>query len=119
PFGVSEMARQVAMSRSMVHRQLVTLVHAGWLKSEDNGMYSLTFTPVHLGQAALRHSGLSERISKELSQLSDRLGEGISLGTLDNDSVLIVGRGLPNRNVQVSLAHGQRFPIDSSALGLV
>ncbi|WP_053385060.1 IclR family transcriptional regulator [Leucobacter celer] len=119
PFGVSEIARRVGGSRSMVHRQLVTLVAGGWLTTDAQGSYTLTFSPVRLGQAALRHASVDQRISEELTRLADELGEGISLGTLDGDSVTIVGRGLPPRNVHVSLEHGQRFGIAGSALGSV
>ena len=119
PFGVSEMARRVGGSRSMVHRQLVTLVAAGWLTTNDQGAYTITFAPVRLGQAALRHASVDARISAELTKLAEELGEGISLGTLDGDSVTIAGRGLPLRNVHVSLSHGQRFGIAGSALGSV
>ncbi|MBS3182251.1 MULTISPECIES: IclR family transcriptional regulator [Leucobacter] len=119
PFGVSEIARRVGGSRSMVHRQLVTLVAAGWLQTDSQGAYSLTFAPVRVAQAALRHASVDQRIAEELTRLASELGEGTSLGTLDGDSVTIVGRGLPPRNVHVSLEHGQRFGIAGSALGSV
>lgn len=119
PFGVSEIARRVGGSRSMVHRQLVTLVAAGWLSTNSQGSYSLTFSPVRLGQAALRHASVDVRIAEELTRLAGELGEGVSLGTLDGDAVTIVGRGLPPRNVHVSLEHGQRFGVGGSALGSV
>ena len=119
PFGVSEIARRVGGSRSMVHRQLVTLVAAGWLQTDSQGAYTLTFSPVRVAQAALRHASVDQRIAEELTRLAGELGEGISLGTLDGDSVTIVGRGLPPRNVHVSLEHGQRFGIAGSALGSV
>ncbi len=119
PFGVSEIARRVGGSRSMVHRQLVTLVAAGWLTTTSQGAYTLTFAPVRLGQAALRHSSVDARISAELTRIADELGEGISLGTIDGGLVTVVSRGLPPRNVHVSLEHGQRFEIAGSALGSV
>ncbi|UOQ56697.1 helix-turn-helix domain-containing protein [Leucobacter allii] len=119
PFGVSEIARRVGGSRSMVHRQLVTLVAAGWLATDAQGAYTLTFSPVRLGQAALRHASVDQRITAVLTRIADELGEGTSLGTIDGDAVLIVGRGLPQRNVHVSLAHGQRFSLEGSALGSV
>lgn len=119
PFGVSEIARRVGGSRSMVHRQLVTLVAAGWLTTTAQGAYTLTFAPVRLGQAALRHSSVDARIAEELGRIAGELGEGISLGTLDGGLVTIVSRGLPPRNVHVSLEHGQRFDIAGSALGSV
>ncbi|MGW9021917.1 IclR family transcriptional regulator [Leucobacter chromiiresistens] len=119
PFGVSEIARRAGGSRSMVHRQLVTLVAAGWLQTDSQGAYSLTFSPVRVAQAALRHASVDQRIAEELTRLAGELGEGTSLGTLDGDSVTIVGRGLPPRNVHVSLEHGQRFGIAGSALGSV
>lgn len=119
PFGVSEIARRVGGSRSMVHRQLVTLVAGGWLTTTAQGAYMLTFAPVRVGQAALRHASLDQRIAEELARIADEIGEGISLGTIDSGRVTVVSRGLPRRNVHVSLAHGQRFEIKDSALGSV
>lgn len=118
-FGVSEIARRVGGSRSMVHRQLVTLVAGGWLTTTPQGGYALTFAPVRLGQAALRHASLDARLAEELTRLAEEVGEGVSLGKLDGGSVTIVSRGLPSRNVQVTLKHGQRFDIAGSALGSV
>lgn len=118
-FGVSEIARRVGGSRSMVHRQLVTLVAAGWLSPTPQGTYTLTFAPVRVGQAALRHTSLDARIAEELTRLAEETGEGISLGKIDGASIAIVSRGLPPRNVQVTLQHGPHFGIEGSALGSV
>lgn len=119
PVGVSQLARKLGASRSIVHRQLVTLVEAGWLENLANGTYRLSLRPVRLGQAALRHSGLNARIAERISAAAEELGEVISLGAIDNDAVTVIERGLPSRGVRVSVAHGHRFPIMDSALGLV
>lgn len=119
PIGVSQLARKLGSSRSIVHRQLVTLVEAGWLENLANGTYRLTLRPARLGQASLRHQGLNERIAERISSAAEELGEVISLGAIDNDAVTVIERGLPSRGVRVSVAHGHRFPIMDSALGLV
>lgn len=119
PIGASEIARRVGASRSIVHRQLVTLVAAGWLENLDNGTYRLTLQPIRLGQAALRHSGLDARIAARINAAAEELGEVISLGAIDRDEITVLERGLPSRGVRVSVVHGHRFPIMDSALGLV
>lgn len=119
PIGASEVARRIGASRSIVHRQLVTLVAAGWLVNLDNGTYRLTLQPIRLGQAALRHSGLDARIAARINEAAEELGEVISLGAIDRDEITVLERGLPSRGVRVSVIHGHRFPIMDSALGLV
>jgi DNA-binding IclR family transcriptional regulator len=119
PIGVSELARRVGASRSIVHRQLVTLVAAGWLENLDGGGYRLTLQPIRLGQAALRHAGLDARIAERINQAAEELGEVVSLGAIDRNEITVLERGLPSRGVRVSVTHGHRFPIMDSALGLV
>ncbi|MHC9292529.1 IclR family transcriptional regulator [Mycobacterium sp. LTG2003] len=119
PVGASQLARKLGSSRSIVHRQLVTLVDAGWLDNLANGTYRLSLRAVRLGQAALRHSGLNARIADRISAAAEELGEVVSLGAIDSDAVTVIERGLPSRGVRVSVAHGHRFPIMDSALGLV
>ena len=117
--GVSELARLAGSSRSVVHRQLVTLAAAGWVENLSNGSYRLTLRPMRLGQAALQHAGVDERLRELLESAARRLGEVVSLGALDGDAVVVVDRGLPRRGVSVSVSHGHRFPLDDSALGQV
>jgi DNA-binding IclR family transcriptional regulator len=119
PIGVSDLARRVGASRSIVHRQMVTLVAAGWLENLDNGTYRLTLRPIHLGQAALRHAGLDVRIAERIKAAAEELGEVVSLGAVDRDEITVLERGLPRRGVRVSVVSGDRFPILDSALGLV
>lgn len=119
PVGVSQLARRLGASRSIVHRQLVTLVEGGWIENLANGTYRLSLRAVRLGQAALRHSGISARIADRIASAAEELGEVISLGAIDHDSVTVIERGLPSRGVRVSVTHGHRFPIMDSALGMV
>ncbi|GAA1963134.1 IclR family transcriptional regulator [Agromyces allii] len=119
PVGVSQLARQVGASRSIVHRQLVTLVAAGWLENLDNGTYALTLRAIRIGQAALRHAGLNARIAERIAAAAEALGEVISLAAVDGDEIMVIERGVPTRGVRVTVSHGHRFPIIDSALGLV
>lgn len=119
PVGVSQLARLVGASRSIVHRQLVTLVAAGWLENLDNGTYALTLRAIRIGQAALRHAGLNARIADRIAAAAEGLGEVISLAAIDGDEIMVIERGVPTRGVRVTVSHGHRFPIIESALGLV
>lgn len=119
PVGVSQLARKVGASRSIVHRQLVTLVAGGWLENLDNGTYALSLRAIRLGQAALRQAGLGTRVAERIAAAAEELGEVISLGAIDGDEVTVIERGVPTRGVRVSVSHGHRFPIMDSALGLV
>jgi DNA-binding IclR family transcriptional regulator len=119
PVGVSQLARRLGASRSIVHRQLVTLVAAGWLENLENGTYALSLRAIRLGQAALRQSGLGTRIAERIAVAAEALGEVVSLAAIDGDQITVIERGLPSRGVRVSVSHGHRFPIFDSALGLV
>lgn len=116
---VSGLARQTGRPRAEVHRQLVTLVAAGWMSQRADGSYVLTMRAAHVGQAALRHAGIAERIEELLAQLAVRAGEAASIIVLDGDGARIVQRAEPGRALRVTLALGARLELWDSASGRV
>lgn len=119
PVGAAEMARELDTSRAAVHRQLVTLASAGWLKADSNGRYQLTMRAAHLGHAALNHIGLLGEASDLLGDFASSVGEVASLAVLDGHDARVIQRAAPGRSLHVTVELGDRFPILDSASGQV
>ncbi|WP_205786749.1 IclR family transcriptional regulator [Specibacter cremeus] len=116
---ISTLARKMGRPRAEVHRQLVTLVTAGWMAQRGDGAYALTLRPALVGQAALHHSGMSERIEELLEELARSTGEAASVAVLDGDSARIVQRAEPGRALRVTLSLGAKLALWDSATGRV
>jgi DNA-binding IclR family transcriptional regulator len=119
PVRVSELARRVGVSRAEVHRQLVTLVKAGWMEQAENGAYHLSFKPIYLGQAALAQAGLGVRVLPIMQRLVHEVSEVVSLAVLDRRSARIVQRVEPRRALQAYLSVGSALSLAQSASGRV
>ncbi|MCX4832236.1 IclR family transcriptional regulator [Streptomyces sp. NBC_01016] len=119
PVRVAELARAVGATRSEVHRQLVTLVAAGWMEQLPDGAYQLTVKAAHLGNAALQHAGFGERVSRVLADLAERIGQSVCLAVLDDDATRVVKRAEPGTAAHVTLALGRRMSLRGGATGRV
>jgi DNA-binding IclR family transcriptional regulator len=119
PVRVADVARQLGTSRAVIHRQLVTLVVAGWVSQTEDGLYQLTMRAARLGQAAFNHLGLSDRTLGLLRHLAETVGEVVSLGVLDAAQIRIVQRAEPGRLLRGAGALGPCFSLGDSASGRV
>ncbi len=119
PVGVSELAQLLGSSRGTVHKQLSTLVASGWVEQNALGHYHLSLLPVRIGQAALRQSGLGEKVQRVLEQVAAATGECATIAALDNDAGLIVQRAESDRVVSADIRVGSRLPLRDGASNLV
>lgn len=116
---VSDLAREMGVSRTVAHQQVVTLVAAGWVEQTDDGSYRLTLRAAPVAQAALRQAGLGERVMPVLERLVSEIREAVSLAVLEYGSATLVQRLEPGRALQVEVRAEARMPINRSASGLV
>jgi len=119
PLRLADIAKLAGDHRAAVHRQLVTLVAAGWLDHLGNRRYRLSTKAVALGSAALQQSDGSERIRDALQLLANEAGFTAALATVDGDLVRIHQRVEPARRMRVSIPFGHTFPLLGSASGMV
>jgi IclR family transcriptional regulator, acetate operon repressor len=120
PIGVSELARATGMPKSTVHRCLVTLREAGWLRvvDSDRARWGVTSKPLGIGLAAAGQEGLRDIAQPVLEELRDATDETIHLAVRDGSSLLILLRKDSRQAVRTFVEVGTRAPLHATASGL-
>lgn len=87
--GVSEVAREMGLPRSNVHRTVRTLVEAGYARAhEDAGTYSCTLKLFELGSRVVRKLDVRLQADTVMQQLSSRTEETVHLAALEGREVV-------------------------------
>ena len=117
--GISEIARELDLSKSAVHRIVTTLEFHGCLQQNpSNSKYRLGLTLFELGSSVpLLGSRRGPDHSHLLYYLCDSVGETINLAVPDGKWVLLVEQVQPKTPLKIVMALGEREPIHATALG--
>jgi IclR family transcriptional regulator, pca regulon regulatory protein len=120
--GVSELARELALTRSTTHRYVATLARLGYLQQDDSTRrYRLGPRVLDLGFAMLGSLELREIAAPHLRRLTDMTGHTSNLAIRDDTDVILIDRvrGRPGRyhHLEFTLHVGSRLPSYCSATG--
>ncbi len=120
--GISELARELALTRSTTHRYAATLASLGYLEQEpDTRKYRLGPRVLDLGFSVLGSMELREVAAPHLRRLADTTGHTSNLAIRDDTDVILIDRvrGRPGRyhHYEFSLHVGSRLPAYCSATG--
>lgn len=114
---LSEIAREVGLSASTVHRLLRALVTAGYVE-QDNATehYRLGIGIAVLGQRAIENSGY-QLARPALAALSERSGESASLAIRRGLEVVVIDRVMGPAQLRFDHATGAELAAYASAMG--
>ena len=115
---LSEVARQVGLSRATARRVLHTLVDLGYAATDGQDFW-LTPRILSLGYSYLSSQGLPQLANPHLKALSDEVRESTSLTVLDQDEVVYVTRMAVRRIMRSTISVGTRFPAHATSMGRV
>lgn len=115
---LSEVAREVDLSRATVRRVLHTLVDLGYAAT-DGTLFWLTPRTLSLGYSYLSSQGLADLANPHLRALSAALNESTSLAVLDADEIVYTTRFAVRRIMRTPIAVGTRFPAYATSMGRV
>jgi IclR family pca regulon transcriptional regulator len=120
--GVSELSRELALSRSTAHRYISTLARLGYLQQDpDSKRYRLGPKVLDLGFSAINSMDLREVSAPHLRQLSDKTGYTVNLAILDGTDVVYIERCRTARpgqwEIDLNLHVGARLPAYCTAMG--
>jgi IclR family transcriptional regulator, KDG regulon repressor len=91
PRGVSELARELGLTRSNAHRTLRTLCEAGFVRqNEASGAYECTLKLFHLGGAVLSRVDVKRAAEPLMDALARKTLETVHLSMLDGLDVIYV-----------------------------
>lgn len=120
--GISDLARELTLTRSTTHRYVATLARLGFLERDDvTRKYRLGPRVLDLGFSMLGSLGLREIAAPHLRRLTDATGHTSNLAIRDDTDVILIDRvrGRPGRHhhLEFTLHVGSRIPAYCSATG--
>jgi IclR family transcriptional regulator, pca regulon regulatory protein len=122
--GVSELGRDIGLSRSTTHRYVATLTALGYLQQDARTKkYRLGPRVLDLGFSAINSMELREVAAPHLRQLSDETGYTVNMAILDGLDIVYVERcrsaRAGQRDIDLNLHVGARLPAYCTSLGKV
>lgn len=118
PRGVSELANELNMTKSNVHRLLQALAQRGFAaKDPDTNRYKLTLKLWELGACILSRIDLKEASSGHLRDLAKQTTETVHLSVLDDTGVIYIEKIESLQPVRAYSRIGGRAPAYCVATG--
>lgn len=116
--GVSELARRLDLSKSTVHRLLVTLTSENLLEQDPvSGKYRLGIAMHDLGSAVSTRLDLHEAVIPPMERLRNVTGETVHTAVLDGREVVYVERLDSPQTLRLFLEVGRRNYAHVTATG--
>lgn len=116
--GVTDVARELSLPKSAVHRMLVTLRDYGFVQqSPEHGRYTLGPVLTRLGLRAAEMFTPRVVARPYLDELAQEVHETVLLGVLAQDQVMIVEKAEYPQGVHPSPPLGTVLPVLQTALG--
>src|SRR2546425_12379187 len=122
--GVSELGREIGLSRSTAHRYVATLALLGYLQQDPaTKKYRLGPRVLDLGFSAINSMELREISAPHLQQLSDETGHTVNMAVLDGTDIVYIERCRSSRqgqrDIDLNLHVGSRLPAYCTSMGKV
>lgn len=115
--GVTDLARELNLPKSTVHRILATYVRAGLLVKLPNGRYQTGIRLFELGSIFYRQTQLRSHAMPYLHELFHRTRLTVFLSVLDGDEILHLDH-LPAPNAdRITMTIGKRWALHTSSAG--
>ncbi len=117
PVGVVDIINNVDISKNMCFRILKTLHDCDWLtKDAHSPKYQLSLKPFYYVSKTVDNVDINLVASKPLEDLSEKLGELVSLKVLDNDQTLLIKIFQPTKGIiRLAIQPGLRCELHAGA----
>lgn len=115
---LTEIAEQVGMHKSTIHRLLATLESKRFItRDKTTGMYQLGFLFIELSSIMLHNLNFRSWSQPYLEQLSKQSGETVDLAILNNGHVVYLQVVESAQRVKIAAAVGEQLPSFCTASG--
>jgi DNA-binding IclR family transcriptional regulator len=115
--GVSDLARELGLHKSTIHRLLTTLESEGFIRQTQDSRYALSWKLFELGAAVPAWQGIRQLVLNVLNPLVTTTGETAHLAVLDGEEVLYLEKVESRHRLRMPSAVGRRVPAYCTALG--
>jgi IclR family acetate operon transcriptional repressor len=112
---LSDIARQLDISKSTVHSHLNTLRHHGYVTKEGE-IYHLSLKFFHLGQYTKTRDERYRLVKQRTTELAEKLNHAVDFDVKVNGKIMTLFHEA-NESTEVGLEEGDYFHIHASATG--
>jgi IclR family transcriptional regulator, KDG regulon repressor len=117
PLRPSEIAKQLGLSRSNVHRLLFTLEEMGYVEKKLDSTYYLGFKVFMLGSNFSTPNNISDTAYPQMKILADISQENVNLGVMYENRVLYLNKIKSPHNLKLDTPMGKMDPLHCTGLG--
>jgi len=115
--GVSELARNLELTKSNTFRLLQTLMVHGYVRQDQNKQYFATMKSWKIGQMIMEKLDLPRLSISQMQYLSSMTGEAVYLSVLDGLSTLYIEKVESTKAIRTYTPKGGNAPIHCVATG--
>ncbi len=115
----TELADSIGIHKTSVYRYLNTLLQAGYIKTNGDGLYRLGNKILELGSQLLRRMPLRETAHPFLVRLSTKTQKTVHLCVLDGTDVIYIDKVESQRSLPMMSRIGSRAPAYCTSVGKV
>lgn len=113
----TEIAREFDVNPSSLYPILHTLIKHGYLKRDEDKLYSLGLAFAKKGRLVLEQLDFAEEARPELKGLKDEAQKTVHLGTMNEDQVVYIDKVESKSGVRMYSSPGKTAPLHATALG--
>ncbi len=120
PRGVSDLARELGISKARAHRHLRALIQRGYVRQDpESERYEIGVRLLSLGESVRERFGVLEAMRPEMARLREATGQAVTASALVEGEITVLEM-LPGRTlIEFGVRPGARLALTSSAQGLV
>lgn len=118
--GITDLATEVGMYKSTVHRLLTTLMKRGYIEQEaSTGKYKLGYTLLDMGMKLLSSIDWRREALPYLQRLAVESHEVVHLAILDQGEIVYVEKVESENTIRMYSRVGKHVPVHATGLGKV
>ncbi|MEM9104652.1 MAG: helix-turn-helix domain-containing protein, partial [Pseudomonadota bacterium] len=118
--GVTELAKELGMTKSLVFRILHTLEARGYVtKDATRSIYGLGYRAWHLGDEASKQRGLTQAAEPHMEALRDRFNENVNLVVRNGLNTLVVATRHSRHSMLLYAEPGRHGPLHAGGGSMV
>ena len=116
---IGELYRETAHDKATIVRMLETLIHAGYVRRDDDqGVYEVTGRSLLLCSGYDRHRAVGRTVAPIIAGFRDRVGWPSDVAIFDRDAMVVVETSRVPGRMFVIRDPGFRSPMMGTSLGL-
>ena len=117
---LNELATEIGLPKTSVHRFLLTLADKGFVVQEKRrGRYSLSYKLFSIGSKVVEKTGLLKIARPYLERILTEIDETVNLAVPSGTEMLVIDKQLPSHALRQEVRLGSTFPMINSAPGRI